>query len=76
MEYRYGYTLGKRLLRLRVEMDDGRPCILKTIVVRNILRIIDIMPIFYIVGLLFILVTMDRKRIGDIIAQTVVVREV
>lgn len=76
MEYRYGYTLGKRLLRLRVEMDDGRPCVLKTIVIRNVLRIIDIMPVFYIVGLLFILVTIDRKRIGDIIAQTVVVKGV
>lgn len=75
MEYKYGYTIGKKLLKLRVEQDNGSPCTLESAIIRNILRAIDIVPVFYIIGIIFIIFTVDRKRIGDIIAHTIVVKE-
>ncbi len=75
MEYKFSQTLGKRLFKLKVELDNGSPCTLEAAIVRNVLRAVDIVPIFYIVGVLFILLTVDKKRIGDILAHTIVVKE-
>ena len=74
-----GQTPGKRLLKLRVIREDGRPITLWEAVARNLLRIFDAVPGFvvpvYSVGLISIFFSRRDQRIGDVFAGTVVVRE-
>ncbi|HZH33812.1 MAG TPA: RDD family protein [Pyrinomonadaceae bacterium] len=71
-----GQTFGKRLLRLRVIREDGRPVTLWEAAARNLLRNFDIMPFpFYSIGLIAVFVSTRDQRIGDLFAGTVVVRE-
>jgi len=69
-----GQTLGKRLLGIRVMDRDGLPIHLSQIVVRNLLRPVDMLPAFYLVGGLAALGTRYGQRVGDLAANTVVVR--
>jgi uncharacterized RDD family membrane protein YckC len=70
-----GRTPGKRLNGLRVVRSDGSPVGFVTSAVRNVLRLIDILPTFYIVGIVSILATARNQRLGDLAAGTLVVRE-
>lgn len=74
-----GQTPGKRLLKLRVIREDGRPLTLWEAIARNLLRIFDAVPGFvlpiYSVGLITIFLSNRDQRIGDLFAGTVVVRE-
>ena len=74
-----GQTPGKRLLKLRVIREDGRPVTLWEALARNLLRIFDAVPGFvapvYSVGLISIFLSKRDQRIGDVFAGTVVVRE-
>jgi uncharacterized RDD family membrane protein YckC len=74
-----GQTPGKRLLKLRVIREDGRPLTLWEAIARNLLRIFDAVPGFvlpvYSVGLIAIFLSNRDQRIGDLFAGTVVVRE-
>ena len=70
-----GQTPGKRLVRLRVIGDSGRPITVYEAVVRNLLRIIDQLPGLYVVGIISVFLTARNKRLGDIVAGTVVVHE-
>ncbi|MEP7149193.1 MAG: RDD family protein, partial [Acidobacteriota bacterium] len=71
-----GQTPGKRLLKLRVIREDGRPITLWEAMARNLLRVFDAMPgIFYSVGLIAIFLSSRDQRVGDIFAGTVVIRE-
>jgi uncharacterized RDD family membrane protein YckC len=70
-----GQTPGKRLVRLRVISDSGRPVTVYEAVVRNLLRIIDQLPGLYVVGIISVFLTARNKRLGDIVAGTVVVHE-
>ena len=74
-----GQTPGKRLLKLRVIRDDGRPITLWEAIARNLLRIFDSVPGFllpiYSVGLIVIFLNKRDQRVGDIFAGTVVIRE-
>jgi uncharacterized RDD family membrane protein YckC len=70
-----GKTPGKRASGLRVVGPGGRPIALVRSAVRNILRIIDILPGFYLVGMVVIFVTPRNQRIGDLVAGTHVVRD-
>ena len=70
-----GRTLGKRWTGLRVVRSGGRPITLTRSALRNILRIIDILPGFYAVGMTVIFITRLNQRIGDLAAGTHVVRE-
>ncbi|MGC2236946.1 MAG: RDD family protein [Pyrinomonadaceae bacterium] len=74
-----GQTPGKRLLKLRVIREDGRPITLWEAVARNLLRIFDAIPGFavpiYSIGLVSIFQSSRDQRIGDIFAGTVVIRE-
>lgn len=67
-------TAGKVLMGLRVVALDGSTAPRGAIVLRNILRIIDALPFLYIAGLVSIAVTKRHQRIGDLAANTVVVR--
>lgn len=69
-----GQTLGKRLLRLRVLDQRGLKLEMSQIVIRNLLRCIDILPAFYAVGGVVCLFTRHAQRLGDIAANTIVVR--
>ncbi len=74
-----GQTPGKKLLKLRVIREDGRPITLWEALARNLLRIFDAIPGFvlpvYSIGLIAIFANTRDQRVGDIIAGTVVVRE-
>jgi len=74
-----GQTPGKRLMRLRVIREDGRPITFWEALVRNILRIVDAFPGFviplYSLGLICIFLNGRDQRIGDLFAGTVVIRE-
>jgi uncharacterized RDD family membrane protein YckC len=74
-----GQTPGKRLMKLRVIREDGRPITLWEAVARNLLRIFDAVPGFlvpiYSLGLVSIFSSGRDQRIGDMFAGTVVIRE-
>lgn len=70
-----GQTPGKRLMKLRVVRDQGQPVRFFDSVIRNILRIVDLLPPLYLVGLISVLASKQNKRIGDLAAGTIVVRE-
>jgi uncharacterized RDD family membrane protein YckC len=69
-----GQTLGKRLFRLRVMDVEGMRLQFNQIVVRNLLRFVDSLPVFYFVGGLTCWLNSRCQRLGDIAANTVVVR--
>ena len=71
-----GQTPGKRILRLRAVRDGGYSVGFSASAVRNLMRIIDLQPAFtYLVGITSIALTKSGKRLGDIVAGTIVVRE-
>ena len=74
LEAATGATIGKRLLGLRVVMVDGTPVDWTSSIIRNILRIIDFLPVFYLLGAIFVWSTEKNQRIGDLGANTVVIR--
>jgi uncharacterized RDD family membrane protein YckC len=70
-----GRTPGKRALRLRVIDARGLPVSLYQSLVRNIVRALDFAPAFYGVGAIATLVTPARRRLGDLVADTLVIRD-
>jgi uncharacterized membrane protein SpoIIM required for sporulation/uncharacterized RDD family membrane protein YckC len=71
-----GQTIGKKLLRLRAVRDGGYSVGFAASSVRNLLRFVDLQPIFtYAVGITSVLLSKSGKRLGDIVAGTIVVRE-
>jgi uncharacterized RDD family membrane protein YckC len=70
-----GRTPGKRLNGLRVVRLDGSPVAFFTSAIRNVLRLVDILPGAYLVGIAAILVTRRNQRLGDLAGGTLVVRE-
>ena len=75
MEWRWrGQTIGKRLLRLRVVDAHGLKVQFSQIVIRNLLRFIDMLPLFYLVGGIACILSRKGQRLGDFAANTVVVR--
>ena len=74
LEATTGATIGKRLLGLRVVMADGSPLDWTSSIIRNVLRIIDFLPAFYLLGAIFVWSTAKNQRIGDLGANTVVIR--
>lgn len=70
-----GQTPGKRLLRLRVMKDDGRPIGPLDAVARNLMRLVDQLPFLYGVAIISVILSKQLKRLGDYVAGTVVVRE-
>ncbi|HKW46042.1 MAG TPA: RDD family protein, partial [Gemmatimonadaceae bacterium] len=71
-----GQTLGKRLLRLRVVRDGGYSVNFGASAIRNLVRFIDLQPFgTYGVGMLSVIFSKQGKRLGDIVAGTIVVRE-
>lgn len=69
-----GQTVGKKFLRLRVVDMQGLRLQFSQIVIRNLLRFVDGLPVFYLVGGVACLVNRRAQRLGDIAASTVVIR--
>ena len=69
-----GRSLGKRLVGLQVMRDGGLPLTLEASLVRNLLRLADLLPGTYVVGLVAMVLSPQGKRLGDLAAGTVVVR--
>jgi uncharacterized RDD family membrane protein YckC len=69
-----GQTVGKRLLRLRVVDGAGLRLEPSQVIVRNLMRLVDGLPAFYLLGGITCLVSRHRQRLGDLAAGTVVIR--
>jgi uncharacterized RDD family membrane protein YckC len=70
-----GQTPGKRLTHIRVIKDSGQPITAIDAVARNLLRLVDQLPIAYGIGVLCAWISPQSKRLGDYVAGTVVVHE-
>lgn len=70
-----GRSPGKKVMRLRVITDTGRPLHYLDSILRNLLRAADLLPNLYALGL--VVMGRDRKfrRLGDMVAGTIVVVE-
>jgi len=71
-EWLFSATLGKRMMKLRVVSVGGDPCTLKESLLRNIFRVIDWIPICYVVGIVLAVFSDKKQRAGDRIAHTMV----
>lgn len=70
-----GQSPGKRMAGLRVVRDDGTPLTFSDSAIRNIVRLVDMLPLFYSIGLLAVFFHRQSKRLGDMAAGTVVIKE-
>ena len=77
LEWRWrGQTVGKRLLGLRVIDEQGLRLQLPQVVLRNIMRLIDAPPpLLYLIGGIAAVISRKGQRLGDMAANTVVIRE-
>jgi uncharacterized RDD family membrane protein YckC len=76
LEGAYGQTAGKMAFKIKVVREDGTKIDYTDAVVRNVLRLIDLIPYFipYLLGAIFIWTSDTRQRLGDRVAHTVVVK--
>ena len=70
-----GQTLGKRAFRLRVVGDRGEPLTWMQAGIRNVVRIVDFLPYGYGVGVVVLFANGRGKRLGDLAAGTIVVKD-
>ena len=70
-----GQTVGKKALRLRAVGDRGEPLTFAQAGIRNIVRIVDFLPYGYGVGLVVLFANGKGKRLGDLAAGTIVVKD-
>ncbi len=70
-----GRTLGKMAAGIRVVDTAGEPISFFASLMRNILRLIDFLPVLYAIGATSIVITGKDQRLGDLAAGTVVVRD-
>ncbi len=70
-----GRSPGKRIAGVRLVTQSGATPSLSALLIRNVFRIVDSMPVFYVLGLVTTFVTEKRVRIGDLAAGTVLVHD-
>jgi uncharacterized RDD family membrane protein YckC len=70
-----GQTPGKRQAKIRVITDSGRPITVFEAIGRNLLRAVD-SQLGYVVGAVAIAVDKKNRRLGDMVAGTVVIHEI
>lgn len=70
-----GRSPGKKVLRLRVITDTGRPLHYLDSILRNLLRAADLLPSLYALGLVVMGRDHKFRRLGDMVAGTIVVVE-
>lgn len=69
-----GQTVGKRVFGLRVISEDGEPARFVAVIVRNLVRVVDFLPLLYGLGLVALIVSSRSQRLGDYAGGTFVVR--
>ena len=74
LEGTLGRTVGKGVVGIAVVNEDGSACSVRAATVRTALRFVDWLPVAYLLGILSILLTERRQRVGDLVANTIVVR--
>jgi len=74
MEAYVGWTVGKKILGMRVIDRAGQKIGLSKSVTRNLLRLVDGLPAFSILGIVLIASSEQGQRLGDRIAKTYVTR--
>lgn len=74
LEGLYGYKPGKYLMGLVVVKSDGSNCTVGASIIRNLLLFVDQLPFAYIIGIVLILITDKKQRVGDLVGNTVVVK--
>lgn len=70
-----GQSPGKRWVGLRVIRTDGTPITLSESIIRNLIRLIDFLPMYYGVGVVTMFINDQSRRLGDLAAGTLVVRD-
>ncbi len=70
-----GRTPGKKIAKIRVIQQSGRPIGLLESMARNLVRYVDQFPSFYAVGVITMFVTKQHQRLGDLAAGTLVVQD-
>jgi uncharacterized RDD family membrane protein YckC len=68
-----GQTPGKRVLKIRVIKNDGRSINFYDAMARNLLRFVDFLPSGYGVGMICMFIDSKNRRLGDLVAGTIVV---
>ena len=74
LEWRFGKTLGKYLVGIRVTGADGSSLTLRASLLRNVVRLVDWLPLFYGVGIVVLVLSDRQNRLGDRVAGTAVIR--
>jgi uncharacterized RDD family membrane protein YckC len=70
-----GQTPGKRLTGIRVVRRGGLPLTFREVALRNLIRLVDWLPSYGFAGLVSFFATRNQQRLGDLAADTVVIRE-
>ena len=70
-----GRTPGKRAAGIRIVTVEGQTPDMSALLIRNIFRLIDSLPLFYVLGLAFVLLSARQVRIGDMAAGTLLTYE-
>lgn len=71
----HGRTPGKRIAGVHIVARDGSSPSVGALLIRNVFRLVDSLPLFYGVGLVATLVTRDHVRVGDMAAGTLLAYE-
>ena len=71
----HGRTIGKQAAGIRVVGRFGEPVRFLASAVRNIARVLDFLPVFYLAGTISIIATARDQRVGDLAAGTLVMRD-
>ena len=68
-----GRTPGKRMAGVRLVDLSGRVPSRTALLIRNLFRLVDCLPLFYVIGLVSCLLTAHRVRVGDLAAGTLLI---
>src|SRR2546421_472123 len=72
LEGLFGATLGKLLAGLRVTDLEGRRLTRQAAILRNVARLLDVLPVLYLLGGILTLTSQQHQRLGDRLARTLV----
>lgn len=73
LEAQTGQTVGKMAVGIEVVTESGSEIGYQASLVRNVLRIVDSLPLFYLIGAILIYLSDTNQRLGDRVGNTVVV---
>ena len=71
--YRGGQTIGKKAFKIKVVNDDLTPIQLSASLTRNLLRVADFLPLFYVFGFMSMVTNRRFQRLGDLAANSIVI---